>query len=288
MKNKFETSLVDVTPSMASKWLAENNTNNRNLRQGHVIRLASDMAEGRWYQTHQGIAFNGNGTLLDGQHRLEAIVLADITVPLLVTTGLAAEAMSAVDDHQRRTVGDALTIGHGMPTSARLTSAAEWVRCGAGAYRGKCSKQEKVQFFLDHQVAIRWTLNILTTPKGKGIGRAPVLGAVARAYYTVDHHVLERFCNVLESGIPEAAHESVVIKLRDFLISGNGSAGGWSGGSETYKKTARALVAFINRETLSTLREVSEEPFPLPNQQLPVSSMRRSPGRPRKDVKVAA
>lgn len=60
---------VDVTPEMAAKWL-EGNVLNRPLKQAHVDRLAREMAAGRWRLTHQGIAFDVSGCLIDGQHRL--------------------------------------------------------------------------------------------------------------------------------------------------------------------------------------------------------------------------
>lgn len=71
-----------VTPAMATKWLEEGNTHNRKVRDSVVMRYAADMKAGRWKQTHQGIAFNGDGTLLDGQHRLFAIIEADTEVLL--------------------------------------------------------------------------------------------------------------------------------------------------------------------------------------------------------------
>ena len=38
---------VRVTPELATKWL-ESNTNNRTVRDSHVLRLAADMKAGKW------------------------------------------------------------------------------------------------------------------------------------------------------------------------------------------------------------------------------------------------
>jgi len=64
--------VLNVSPDMALKWL-EGNTHNRPINQAHVNRLAKEITAGRWQLTHQGIAFDTKGILIDGQHRLWAI-----------------------------------------------------------------------------------------------------------------------------------------------------------------------------------------------------------------------
>ena len=81
----IQTTYLYVTPNLASKWL-EGNACNRRLNQQHAERMAQAMRDGCWKTTHQGIAFDTNGTLVDGQHRLWAIVQSGCTVKLPVTT----------------------------------------------------------------------------------------------------------------------------------------------------------------------------------------------------------
>jgi hypothetical protein len=73
-----------VTPDMARTWL-KNNTNNHPVS----ARRVQLIAKGKWCVTHQGIAFGPNGELYDGQHRLLAIVMANVPVPVLVTRGVS-------------------------------------------------------------------------------------------------------------------------------------------------------------------------------------------------------
>lgn len=93
--------VIDVTPEQAKKWLA-NNTQNRALNRKRVAALATEMREGRWKLTHQGIAFGPTGVLLDGQHRLAAIVASGVAVKMLVTTGLD-DVFSCIDTGVIRT-----------------------------------------------------------------------------------------------------------------------------------------------------------------------------------------
>src|SRR5690554_2314745 len=99
-----------ITPDQAIKWLEQANTNNRKLSQKHVDRLARDMTEGKWVLTHSGIAFGPDGTLLDGQHRLWAIVESGVSVEMFVWRGVEPQSMMAIDAGKSRSLADILNI----------------------------------------------------------------------------------------------------------------------------------------------------------------------------------
>jgi hypothetical protein len=61
---------------------------------------------GEWIPTHQGVAFAKSGKLIDGQHRLEAIVEANIPVEMLVVTGVRDDAYKVLDNGIKRTMAD--------------------------------------------------------------------------------------------------------------------------------------------------------------------------------------
>lgn len=110
--SKPTASFVTVTPEMATRWLTRN-TRNRVLRKAEVARYKRDMAAGKWRLDGSPIRFAADGTLLDGQNRLTAIVESNVTLPLLVVRGVAAEAQAVMDTGRKRTAGDALAInGH--------------------------------------------------------------------------------------------------------------------------------------------------------------------------------
>lgn len=71
--------LVKITPEKARQML-ENNSGNRKLYQKTVDGYARDMIAGRWQLTHQCIAVDEFGNLIDGQHRLTAIVQSGVPV----------------------------------------------------------------------------------------------------------------------------------------------------------------------------------------------------------------
>jgi hypothetical protein len=115
-----ESRWVHISPAMAAEWL-ERNVRNRPVSQDTVTSYARDMKAGNWVATHQGIAFNDQSELIDGQHRLLAIIEANVTLLMMVTYALpsgvtesALTTMDCVDRGRTRSVADQLKIQHGM------------------------------------------------------------------------------------------------------------------------------------------------------------------------------
>jgi hypothetical protein len=100
---------VWVTPELARLWLTRNDQN-RKIRDHLVNAMARDMATDHWAYTGEAIKFDRTGKLLDGQHRLKAVLKSGATVKMFVITDLPAEAQSFMDAGARRSAGDALAF----------------------------------------------------------------------------------------------------------------------------------------------------------------------------------
>jgi hypothetical protein len=109
-----------VTPVRAAQMLAAN-TVNRPLSRPTVRLLAEAMRRGDWVVTHQGIAFDVNGVLVDGQHRLAAIIEADVAVALTVFTDVEEGTFDVLDTGKRRNASDVLAI-EGEKSSTMLAA----------------------------------------------------------------------------------------------------------------------------------------------------------------------
>ncbi|MFI7286430.1 hypothetical protein ACIBRY_07200 [Streptomyces anulatus] len=96
-----------VTPELAERFLSQDSVNRR-LDAGQVASLVETIRRNEWKLTHQGIAFDEAGDLLDGQHRLHAIVEAGIPVQMLVFNGLPREVFPVLDTGKRRSAADTL------------------------------------------------------------------------------------------------------------------------------------------------------------------------------------
>lgn len=104
------TQTIYVTPEKAMELLSTNSPRNRNVKKMYVQTLAEAMRRGKFLLTHQGIAISVNGELIDGQHRLLAIIESGVTVKMQVTYGVEENAFLAMDCGARRTLGDALAV----------------------------------------------------------------------------------------------------------------------------------------------------------------------------------
>src|SRR5262245_37584487 len=98
-----------VTPRKAAEYL-DRNTANRPLSKRTVREFAQAMGRGEWRVTHQGIAFDTTGALVDGQHRLAAIVEAGLPVEMTVFTEVPVGAFDVLDTGKRRNAADVLAI----------------------------------------------------------------------------------------------------------------------------------------------------------------------------------
>lgn len=112
-----------VSPELAAELLRDFNTHNRRLRSRQVSLYAESMRQDRWSLNGEPIQFDADGTLLNGQHRLSAIVESGVGVWLLIVQGLPTDAQDTMDSGIKRKTGDIAEI-RGLSNGDRLTSAA--------------------------------------------------------------------------------------------------------------------------------------------------------------------
>ena len=109
-----------VTLKIAKVWL-EKNRANRRVSQAVVLKYASEMRRGKWLETHMPIAFNGNGELIDGQHRLLAIIAAKVDdLSFLIARELEGGVFSIIDTGKKRNLTDILSIAGVTKNSSEL------------------------------------------------------------------------------------------------------------------------------------------------------------------------
>lgn len=100
---------VFVTPDMAAEWLASCNVDNRAIRETVVKRYVDMMNSGEWKPTHQGVAFSDR-RLIDGQHRLTAIVRANKPQWLVVFAGQPDDVFGVLDKGTNRSLRDEVPL----------------------------------------------------------------------------------------------------------------------------------------------------------------------------------
>jgi hypothetical protein len=98
-----------ISPARAQEYLSKNRANNRGVSTTHVNKLAKEMTDGNWRPTHQGIAFDRNGKLIDGQHRLQAIIKSKKAVFIAVAYNVDPEIFDVIDWSKTRNATDSRT-----------------------------------------------------------------------------------------------------------------------------------------------------------------------------------
>lgn len=109
-----------ITPEVAREYL-KFNTANRPLNQGLVEYYARLMKEGKWRLNGEGIQFIKGGALGNGQHRLSAIIKANIPVQILVIRDADSDSFPTYDQGRMRSAKDIFSI-YGVPGGGALSS----------------------------------------------------------------------------------------------------------------------------------------------------------------------
>jgi hypothetical protein len=150
---------VQVGHDEAVKLLGSN-THNRTLRAGRTNSYAIDMLKGNWRTTGDAVKFSKSGVLLDGQHRLAAIVQAattgaleqgariepnpDLQLPLVVVRNLDDNAQEAMDIGAARSLKDILELNRQERNANHLASALRIIYAWTSGARKTIAKRAQV------------------------------------------------------------------------------------------------------------------------------------------------
>ena len=112
--------IQQITPEVAARMLEKNDIN-RPLSKQRVESYARQMREGKWQLNGESISVAADGTLLNGQTRLNAVIAAGVTVPMLIVTGIRKETFVTFDQGRNRTNADIFSIA-GVPNASKIST----------------------------------------------------------------------------------------------------------------------------------------------------------------------
>lgn len=100
-----------ITPAIAKSWLADKNySDNRSISHNRVKFYARQMASGRWRMNGEPIIFDTEDMLLNGQHRLHAIIESNKSIDVFVIRGVSQEAFTTMDQGYTRSGAQVLSM----------------------------------------------------------------------------------------------------------------------------------------------------------------------------------
>lgn len=240
VQTTLRSQVVLVTIEIALKWL-EKNTNNRSVSEEHVKRLSGYLLNNEWHLHGQPIQFGVDGSLIDGQHRLWAIIEAKKSALCNVTWGVSLEAMAAIDSGRRRTAGDVHHILTGETTSKRQVEVANQIYSLVHSLGGRLPQYIEVQPTLEKFKAdIDWAIEVL--PGRVRLSSAAVKGALAFARKT-NPPMLTSLVDKLVTGLNLTATDPAYT-LREYLLNSNTPVG-LNARRQHLVKVLRGTFAFI-------------------------------------------
>ena len=251
-----------ISPSIATGYLNANRSN-RKLRDGVVERYADDMKNGRWTECPEPISFYNDGDLADGQHRLWAIVEADVSITFPVARGLSREAGLNINTGLNRSLVDNARIsGADKQVSNELIAVARSFEEGAKTNRAM-SNSARLTLVEKHRDPCVWAIS--HGPRGKMLRNAVTVTAIARAYANgVSGDKLARFSEVMSTGFMNGDSETAAIAIRNYLIERGSQSSTTTLWRDTFLKVQNAISYFVAGKKLTVIKTVKEEAYPLP------------------------
>ncbi len=148
----MEIKTMDITPDMAKRWLNHPlSERNRKIQPGRVAEYANIMKRGEWGVVSDSvIGISEEGAVVNGRHRLSAIVGCGLTIRSLVCLQETFANQVKIDGGQRRIGGQQLQI-EGCPNANIVAAALGWInRYKYGFSTARLTNQQIINAWKSH------------------------------------------------------------------------------------------------------------------------------------------
>lgn len=177
-KEKPVSGLVELTPALA-RVLMQRNPNNRHISSPIVEKFARDIINGSWVLNGESIILSADGLLNDGQHRCEAVILADKSIQTIMIVGVERDTRTTLDQGRMRTIGDYLSMeGHADSTALGAVASFAWQWKNYGnvttTTRRKATKGE-LKAFVESNPRLAQSIDVVPAKGSNLVGGRPCL-----------------------------------------------------------------------------------------------------------------
>lgn len=243
--------IMEITPEKAKEML-ERNFNNRSINFKTVKMYAKQMFENNWDITGQAISFDTNGVLIDGQHRLAAICLANKPVKMLVATGLRRSLN--YDNGKNRSPSESIYMATGRKYNKTITSAAGLaIRIRDGNLSKKVSVDEIYKWIMKHEETLD-ALELLGRVEQTVSQASIILTCVTAFENGVSAETITAWRKILATGLYELPFQTTAIVLRNYwLTKFSHSRGTQSTQGEQVKIAQNNLKAYADKKIVKKI-----------------------------------
>ena len=289
----FQTELI--TPEKAKEYLA-NQFRNRALRPTKIKDYVRQMKTNKWLVNGEPIIFDKSGRLIDGQHRLNAVIQADTPQTFDVRRNVDAAAAASIDTGASRKMYEQLTIGNMTVNSLQLGAVQNIYSVVVQTPKidpktNKCitiSRMGSTMFSADaatNRQIVTYNRSLLNIFENAGFlkpGQNKLVTAVGMklAIYVENQRKLDtnfaslykehgitrglHFVDIAFNGYPElfeprGAEDSAAYKLFKFLVNMKSQ----KQSKTVYNQINNAGFNFANRTLIKQIAATAHDPFPL-------------------------
>ncbi len=261
-----------ITPDVAAAFLKVNKIN-RAPSQAHIGALAKRMIAGEWELNGDSIRFDCDGCLIDGQHRLHAVIKSGVSIDTLVVRNMNREVFKTIDEGRPRGGADIISIEHKqhsreIAAALRLVDASDlksewngWMKQSAS----KISNKKMISLFYQHPGIVESTERMMQSDR-KMCRKLLTASVCIFSHYwmsIIEPEDAEQFFEWLEYG-EQITREHPVGALRNRLMSMLGASRGSAVKREQLAITFKAWNAARNGEDIKLLRYSQTQKFPTP------------------------
>jgi len=269
---KFTAKVERIGPKKARQYL-DMMPRNRRQRGRVKDRYIKAMTKGQWKLTGEAIKFNTRGELIDGQHRLEAIIASNKEVEILVCRNVPAEAFMELDTGATRSPGDLLTVAgydytNGVASAIRFITSIYKVEAGtvspSSLARERVDPETLLEYAEAYSEALVESVRKTMSKQARTVCSPPAM--FAALYYVFAEHNkkgADQFFDTLIDGLGyEQGRHDPIYQLRRMLEQFKASKHQRRPNFYKAAITIKAWNAFQNRATISSLRFSENEGWP--------------------------
>jgi len=225
----MKTEVKLITPAIAED-LLKKNTLNRSLKERLIRHYARQMSVGLWKEeTGESIKLSFDNNILDGQHRLAALIKANVSLHFLIISELEKDIFTVLDTGVTRTAGDILHIAGVTQAHNHASCILKYLKFKQGSIAAldtssnlkdyKLSKVEIYSAYINRKQF--WEAVILMSDKWRTqfqrVMSLAEIGSLYAFFYDIDTEDAFKFMDLLCSGTGLELRNPVRL-LREKLI----------------------------------------------------------------------
>lgn len=264
----MKTDIELITPEIATCYLSKNRVN-RHISEPRVRAYAYDMMNNAWQLNGEAIRFNKAGDLIDGQHRLSAIIKCGVPVKMLVVRDID-DNITLYDRGRNRYVTDSMLIG-GMDSKLANNTHVSMAKLAFSMRNIRTPSDLQIKEFIErHADALLeltkiWRKNSSTNGSLLSVKQAPFLLACLNAFESgVTLQDLIEFSEVYRTGMPTSKNQTAAIVCRNDYLKGDISTSKEAQRIRAERIYEKAICDFVRRyPRTKTYKSITEATYSL-------------------------